>query len=348
MLDLPSEIEILNRIQGDWTQPLVTFLCTTYNQEDYIEQTMRGFLKQKTSFPYEILIHDDKSTDGTVEILEKYRSEYPNVIRCIYQDENKYSQGLSVILIGAQECRSDYIALCEGDDYWIDENKIENQFNLMISDKSIAMVVSPGKLERNGKILPELHCYYGPNTKIVKAQDILDVPDQFAPTASYMIKKYHLVNALETFVDTPVDDLFIELYSAIYGKLIYYPEVSSVYRTMAKNSFSERMSSGELINKVKFVDSINNAISLSRGIKDFENLDWSLKLSYMYYGLSVICFKNKDFYSCGDAIEKSMSFKVINNKQKIIFNFKEHTFLLYLLASPILFFKNTYKSYFKQ
>lgn len=347
MLDLLTEVEILNRIQGDWAQPVVTFLCTTYNQEDYIEETIKGFLKQKTSFPYEILIHDDKSTDDTVKIVEKYRLKYPNIIKCIYQDENKYSQGLSVALIGAQECKSDYIALCEGDDYWINENKIENQFNMMISDESISIVVSPGKLERNGKILPELHCYYGSNSKVVKAQDILNVPDQFAPTASYMIKKCHLINALKTFVDTPADDLFVELYSAISGKFVYFPEIGSVYRTMAKNSFSERMSSREMSNKIKYVDSINNAINSSREVKGFENLDWSVKLSYMYYGLSVISFKNKNFYSCRDAIEKSMSFKVINKKQKIIFYFRKHAFLFYFLASPILFFKSIFRSCFK-
>ena len=218
MLYLPSEAEILSRFKGKSTKPLVTFLCITYNQENYIEQTIKGFLKQKTSFPYEILIHDDQSTDSTKSIIESYRLRYPNIMRCIYQDENQYSKGISPIVIAGIECISVYVALCEGDDYWINEKKIENQLKLIMSDKSISMVVSPGKLEQDGKILSELHCYYGAKNQNVNAQDILDITGQFAPTASYLLKKSFLINAINMFKKAPVDDTFIELYSAVFGK----------------------------------------------------------------------------------------------------------------------------------
>ena len=62
---IPTEQEIIKRVKADWSKPKVTFLCITYNQQDYIEDTIKGFLSQKTSFPFEIIIHDDCSTDYT-------------------------------------------------------------------------------------------------------------------------------------------------------------------------------------------------------------------------------------------------------------------------------------------
>lgn len=346
MRTLLSEDEILNRVKSDWTKPLVTFLCITYNQEDYIEQTIVGFLEQKTSFPYEILIHDDKSTDDTKNIIERYRIKYPNIIRCIYQEENKYSQGLSPIVIAGKECKADYVALCEGDDYWINENKIENQFKLMMSDESISMVVSPGKLERNGKMLSNLHCYYGPENKSITAQDILNVTGQFAPTASYLLKTEFLVKSRELFIKAPVGDLFIELYCAVYGKVVYFPEVGSVYRVSAKGSWSENMASNLINNQVKFISSMEKAIENSKGVQGFEFLDWSRKLAAMYYTLSIYYIKSKMFNDFKNAIIKSHAYAVVAKQQNFLFLFKDFMPFIYEFSRLMSFLRNKLKSVF--
>lgn len=342
-----SEVEILDRIKSNKVEPLVTFLCITYNQEDYIEQSIIGFLKQKTLFPYEILIHDDSSTDGTRDIIESYRLRYPNIIRCIYQTDNKYSQGLSPILIAAKECKSDYIAICEGDDYWVNENKIQNQFDFMMKDTSISMVVSPGRLESKGKILSQTQGFYGPKSKVIAAQDILNISGQFAPTASYLIKKEYLICSMEFFIDAPVGDLFIELYSAALGKLVYFPEVSSVYRLASKNSFTNQMLKGELTSKVKFILSMEKAIEKSKKIEALKELDWSIKLSLLYYNLSILYIDNRDFEGFSRAIEKSYSYKETKGIRKLLIYCKGSKFLLFNVCRPLINSRKKYVSILK-
>ena len=72
--------------------PLVSILCATYNQKDFIAQTIEGFLMQKVSFPIEIIIHDDASTDGTAEIVKEYAAKHPDIIKPILQTENQHSK----------------------------------------------------------------------------------------------------------------------------------------------------------------------------------------------------------------------------------------------------------------
>lgn len=112
--------------------PLVSISCITYNHVSYIRQCLDGFLMQKTDFPFEIVVHDDASTDKTAEIVREYEKKYPNIIKPIYELENQYSKpGISINDITFPYLRGKYIALCEGDDYWIDENKLQMQVDFL-------------------------------------------------------------------------------------------------------------------------------------------------------------------------------------------------------------------------
>ena len=112
--------------------PLVSVACITYNHEKYIAQAIKGFLLQKTSFPIEIIIHDDASTDNTKKIVEEYAKNNSGLIFPIYQQVNQYSLGNkpfpNYVL---PNCRGKYIALCEGDDYWTDPYKLQKQVNFL-------------------------------------------------------------------------------------------------------------------------------------------------------------------------------------------------------------------------
>lgn len=110
---------------------MVSVCCITYNQKDYIRDAIEGFLKQKTNFDYEIIIHDDASTDGTTEILKEYEERYPGKFRIIYEEENQYQKGSSFIRAMYEQAKGKYIAVCEGDDYWCDENKLQLQVDYM-------------------------------------------------------------------------------------------------------------------------------------------------------------------------------------------------------------------------
>lgn len=112
--------------------PLVSIICCTYNHEPYIRQCLDGFLMQKTSFEFEVLIHDDASQDKTQEIIREYELKFPDIIKPIYQTENQYSKGVKINLTYQYpRVQGKYIALCEGDDYWTDPLKLQKQVEIL-------------------------------------------------------------------------------------------------------------------------------------------------------------------------------------------------------------------------
>jgi glycosyltransferase involved in cell wall biosynthesis len=113
--------------------PLVSISCITFNHAPYIRGALESFLSQKTTFPFEVLIHDDASTDGTAEIIQEYELKYPNLIFPLYQKQNQYSMGIKMfsVIYNFPRARGKYFALCEGDDYWIDSLKLQKQVDFL-------------------------------------------------------------------------------------------------------------------------------------------------------------------------------------------------------------------------
>ena len=91
MIDILEEEITKDWGQWDVTKPLVSIRCITYNHENYISDALDGFLMQKTTFPFEIVVHDDASTDSTADIIRQYEEEYPNIVKPIYQTEDQNS-----------------------------------------------------------------------------------------------------------------------------------------------------------------------------------------------------------------------------------------------------------------
>jgi len=130
--NLRTEQEIMQRWKADPCKPLVSISCTTYNHEKYIEDALEGFLIQETNFPFEILIHDDASTDSSAEIIREYEVQYPNLFKPIYQTKNQYSKGKNPnVEFLFPKAKGKYIAFCEGDDYWTDQKKLQNQVDFL-------------------------------------------------------------------------------------------------------------------------------------------------------------------------------------------------------------------------
>jgi len=122
------------------TKAVVTIWCITFNHKAFIKDAIEGFLKQETAFPVEILIHDDASTDGTDEIIRQYQARYPTLIKAILQPENQYSQGRRARDFLQPISQGDYIAICEGDDYWTDPKKLQIQVDFL--EKNPEYVIS--------------------------------------------------------------------------------------------------------------------------------------------------------------------------------------------------------------
>ncbi|WP_300890780.1 glycosyltransferase family A protein, partial [Paramuribaculum intestinale] len=121
--------------------PLVTICCITYNHAAYIRECLNGFLMQETNFKFEVVIHDDASTDETQSIIKEYCEKYPNVFSPIFQHVNQYSRGIKSIIqtFCVPKFRGKYIAMCEGDDYWIDPYKLQKQVDFLESHPDYGM-----------------------------------------------------------------------------------------------------------------------------------------------------------------------------------------------------------------
>lgn len=111
--------------------PLVSILCLTYNHANYIRDALDGFLSQKVNFLFEVIVHDDASTDETQEIVLDYQRRFPEIIKTIFQIENQRSRGGNVFGNAYNISKGKYIAYCEGDDYWVDEGKLAIQVDFL-------------------------------------------------------------------------------------------------------------------------------------------------------------------------------------------------------------------------
>jgi len=139
-------------------RPLVSICCITYNHARYIAQAIESFLFQKTNFAFEIIINDDASTDGTTEIIEDYRKRYPEIIFPVFQKTNLYSKGIRGMnpRFTFPIARGKYIAMCEGDDYWMDPWKLQKQVDFLEVNSSYVITFHDAKvINEMGKVIIE-------------------------------------------------------------------------------------------------------------------------------------------------------------------------------------------------
>ena len=119
--------------------PLVSILCATFNHVDYIKDCLEGVLMQEVSFPIEIIVRDDASTDGTSDIVRHYEAKHPHLFRNIYESQNQYTKGVRPRTVMIKQARGKYIALCEGDDYWTDPYKLQKQIDFLENNSGYPM-----------------------------------------------------------------------------------------------------------------------------------------------------------------------------------------------------------------
>ncbi len=213
--------------------PQVSILCLTYNQESYIRQTLDSFLAQKTNFDFEIIINDDASTDGTVDILREYESKHGDIIRLVLQDENQYSQGARGILIKniLPLARGKYIATCDGDDFFISEDKLQIQFDFMERNPDYAICFHSVKAFTEGnKFGDEVWSIKGDMLKELNWKRLLKA--NFIPMNSVMYRRIDYSDISRENI-MPAD-WYLHLYHARFGKIGYLDQVMSAYRRHEK------------------------------------------------------------------------------------------------------------------
>lgn len=237
---------------------MVSICCITYNHEKYLKQALDSFLMQKTSFNYEIIIHDDASTDGTKKIIKEYEKKYPNIINPIYQSENQYSKGEKPSFIAMQKAKGKYIALCEGDDYWCDENKLQMQVNYLEKNPECSFCFHKAKVldMRNSK----MYKWHFSNKKYNKKNGIYNAGELdiygFIPTASYMFRSKYVKEIPEWYKKAVVGDRTLKLIMTSYGYAYCVNRIMSVYRMGTGNSATDNLKKNMLY-KEKMIEHWN-------------------------------------------------------------------------------------------
>lgn len=220
--------------------PLVSICCITYNQEQFIAQAIDSFLMQETNFDFEIVIGEDCSKDTTGAIVKEYALQYPEKIRIL---DNSVNLGLQKNFFRTlHACRGEFIAYCEGDDYWIDPLKLQKQADVLLSNKDVVYCFSNAimKSEEN-------------DTESLIFADNQKIPTKFE--LKEYIENYHPMPMLTTFfrsecIQNPPYFLYsiIQLDYALRfiigskGNFYFLNETTAVYRKhkggIANNSIS--------------------------------------------------------------------------------------------------------------
>ncbi|MEY8239009.1 MAG: glycosyltransferase [Cycloclasticus sp.] len=328
---LPAEKEIMLNWRVSDDAPIVSILCVTFNQQTYIEDAIRGFLIQKTDFPFEIIIHDDASTDSTPAILIDYAKRYPKLIKLILQKENQYSQGKKVSSLAAKHASGLYLAFCEGDDFWIDEYKLRQQKKVFDVNPLCSLVIHQCLLMSGDYIDSKPAMGHGSLQRIIEKKEVIGGQGQFSPTASYLLKKEIFDILPEWFQTAPVGDYFIECYSFKLGEVVYLPEPFSIYRVNAIGSWSSATSdSGDESKKVCLA--MYNSLELMGQDEFFFNSGVERKMALSYVGVSKACLRVRSYDEFTRAIEKSWKLHArVSKVQRLLYVLKNAPVLANLM-----------------
>lgn len=227
--------------------PLVSIITLSYNHETYINECLDNLVHQKVDFPFEIIVHDDASTDKTASIIKYYEALYPNIIKPIYQTENQYSKKIGMCRTFVYpKVRGKYIAICEGDDYWCDLEKLKKQVFILEEHPEYSACVHRCKCFNCHK-----KKYTNSFPSFVKERD-LSTEEIILGGGGLLGTNTFVARAEAILKDcnkpfwrlSPVGDYPMALSLASRGTIHYLPEEMSVYRIFTKGSWSSRTLTG--------------------------------------------------------------------------------------------------------
>lgn len=224
----------------------VSVLCMVYNHEKYLRSCLDGFVMQKTNFRYEVIVHDDASTDKSADIIREYEQKYPDIIKPIYQTENQYSKGIKIgKTFMFPRVQGKYVAVCEGDDYWCDENKLQKQYDAMESHPNCHLCVHKvAAIHEDGSPMEHFYPPFEVEAGVLSTEKFLKILGRrYAfQTSSYFRKTEDMVqynNFPPKFVQiADVGDVPVMLYLGTLGEVYYIDEVMSCYRKNSVGSWS--------------------------------------------------------------------------------------------------------------
>ena len=220
-------------------EPLVSVKMSTYNHKPYIAQAIEGVVMQETSFPFELIIGEDCSTDGTREIVMEYQKRHPEITRVITSEHNvgMRRNGLRM----SKACRGKYIAWCEGDDYWTHQKKLQKQVDILESQPEVVMVAHRANIvDADNKLLtvrPSMQ------SAILDPKYIIARGGSSFETCSMILRTSLLANLPDWFRSFPVGDVALVNLSINRGKIYFIGEIMSTYRKGVPGSWTSHQES---------------------------------------------------------------------------------------------------------
>ncbi len=222
---------------------IVSVLCITYNQKKYIADALDSVLSQKVDFPFELIIHDDASNDGTIDILEKYKAKYPDIIRIFYEETNRYSKGEDfVIPIIRNMVRGKYIALCEGDDYWIDSSKLQRQKEALDAHQECDMCACWGCTVTEDGTREVSQIRPRQSDGILSIKEVVLGGGQFLVTAGLFFRK----EMFDDLYGMDSLDYSQQIRGALRGGILYLDRKMAVYRRYTQGSWTNNVLKNEI------------------------------------------------------------------------------------------------------
>lgn len=220
---------------------MVSVVCMTYNHEAYIGNALEGFVSQKTNFAYEVIVHDDASTDKTADIIREYEKKYPELIKPIYQTENQYFKVNAMQVYVRPLVHGKYIALCEGDDYWTDPLKLQKQVDAMEQHPEVdicahtANMIDAKSQKCVGKIAPSKQ------DVIFDLGTVIEGGGAFVATNSLLYRRELMDNPPQFREECPLD-YALQIQGAMRGGMLFLKDNMSVYRVAVPGSWTNRVS----------------------------------------------------------------------------------------------------------
>lgn len=232
-------LEILlprNRINSMEEKIDVLILCYTFNQEKYIEKALKSFVNQRTSFSYKALIVDDCSTDNTPNIIKTYEEKFPNIITGVYLPENYYSQNKDKTpVIQPWRDNAKYEALCEGDDWWIDDYKLQKQYDALEKHPEVDMCACETLCYHSGEVIYKLSPSM--SDRILSLEETINGGGAFVGTNSLMYRT-SLYNDQYSFWKIINLDYIHQIHGALRGGIYYISQPMAAYRVMTDGSWT--------------------------------------------------------------------------------------------------------------
>ena len=218
---------------GEKLTNMVCIHCMTYNQEKYIEDTLKGFVMQRTNFPFIAVVVDDFSSDGTAEIVRRYEREYPSIIKGVYLQENYYSQKKSKLgILKPFDESAKYLAICEGDDYWTDEYKLQKQVDFLEAHDDFVMCCTAFTLTYEGREEDKVLVRFDKDE--IGLEDLLK--EYWIGTLTTVFKSGLFMEYQPPFANLPMGDLPLWGYLALKGRIKYLPDVTANYRQLSTSA----------------------------------------------------------------------------------------------------------------